>query len=134
MFNATNRAFPDVAALGHNYLVYLQAQIVPVDGTSCSSPVFGAIVALINAQRLKMGKRTLGFFTPAIYKAPANAWHDIVKGNNKCTESCCGAYGFNAAKGWVSTNCFFCLLFLIVLTVSYYRIPSPDLGHPISPC
>jgi len=85
MFNSQNRAFPDVSALGHNYLVYLQGQIVPVDGTSCSSPVFAAIVSLINAQRLKMGKRTLGFFTPALYKAPASAFHDITKGDNKCT-------------------------------------------------
>jgi tripeptidyl-peptidase-1 len=107
--------------------VYLQGQIVPVDGTSCSSPVFAAIVSLINAQRLKMGKRTLGqsdlwflcleaqlfagFFTPALYKAPASAFHDITKGDNKCTESCCGEYGFLAAKGWVGRLLAPCSLF-----------------------
>jgi len=100
MFNSKNRAFPDVSALGHNYLVYLQGQIVPVDGTSCSSPVFGAMVTLINAARLKIGKRTLGFFTPALYSAPASVWNDITTGNNTCTESCCGSYGFQSAVGW----------------------------------
>lgn len=39
MFNSANRAFPDVAALGHNYLVYLQGQITPVDGTRYLLPL-----------------------------------------------------------------------------------------------
>lgn len=99
-FNKNNRAFPDVAALGHNYLVYLQGSIVPVDGTSCSSPVFAGILALINGQRMQAGKKPLGFVTPALYKAPASAFRDITKGNNKCTEGCCSNIGWEAAPGW----------------------------------
>lgn len=100
MYNKANRAFPDVAALGHNYLIYLQGQATQVDGTSCSSPVFGAMIALLNAQRLKAGKRPLGFSNPLWYKAPAGVFRDITQGNNKCTEGCCSKDGWEAAKGW----------------------------------
>jgi len=103
MYNRQGRAFPDVAALGHNYLVYLQGQIVPVDGTSCSSPVFAGLVALLNGQRMKAGKKPLGFLNPMIYQlatSTPSAFRDITKGNNFCTEGCCSSYGWTSAKGW----------------------------------
>jgi len=38
-FNNTGRGYPDVSALGHNYIIWLSGQPLQVDGTSCSAPV-----------------------------------------------------------------------------------------------
>jgi len=102
-FNSSNRGFPDIAGLGHNYIIRLAGSWVVVDGTSCSSPVWAAIIALINDVRLLAGKKPLGLVAPHLYALAASnpaAFHDIVTGNNKCTESCCAKDGYEAAKGW----------------------------------
>ncbi|KYQ90377.1 Physaropepsin [Tieghemostelium lacteum] len=102
-FNATNRGFPDVSALGHNYWIVASGAGQIVDGTSCSSPVFGGIVALLNSIRLNNGKATLGFLNPFLYAAQAadsTTFTDITSGNNLCTESCCAKFGFQATSGW----------------------------------
>lgn len=102
-FNGKNRGFPDVSALGHAYLIAIQGSLEQVDGTSCSSPVFGAIVSLLNSYRQDNKKAALGFINPLLYKLAAavpSAFNDITTGNNKCTESCCAKYGFTATKGW----------------------------------
>ena len=46
------RGYPDIAALGHNYYVELGGSPSEVDGTSCSTPVIGGIIGLLNAYRL----------------------------------------------------------------------------------
>jgi tripeptidyl-peptidase-1 len=66
-----------------------------VAGTSCSSPIFGGLVALLNEQRLAAGKSTLGYLNPLLYKNPG-AFTDITSGSNPG----CGTKGFPAAKGW----------------------------------
>jgi len=102
-FIKTNRGFPDVSALGHNYLIALSDQFIQVDGTSCSSPVFGAIIALLNSYRLNQNKAPLGFVVPLIYQAYAadpTTFTDITSGNNKCTENCCAKEGYEATTGW----------------------------------
>jgi tripeptidyl-peptidase-1 len=102
-FNSANRAFPDVSALGHSYLIGIYGQLEQVDGTSCSSPVWGGIISLFNSVRLNAGKAPLGFVNPVLYTAAsksANMYQDITSGNNKCTESCCSNFGFVATKGW----------------------------------
>jgi len=101
-FNKSNRGFPDVAALGHNYLINA-AGYTPVDGTSCSSPVVAGIIALLNSARLNNNKPPLGFVAPVLYAAYAadpTTFTDITTGNNKCTESCCSKIGYEATKGW----------------------------------
>jgi len=102
-FNQSNRGFPDVSALGHNFLIALGSEWTGVDGTSCSSPVFGAVVSLLNDWRLNNNKTTLGFLNPVLYQAAAadvTTFKDIITGNNKCTEACCSTQGFEATKGW----------------------------------
>eukprot|EP01133_Synstelium_polycarpum_P015198 gene15198-17984_t len=99
-FNQSNRGFPDVTALGHNYAIIASGSVENVDGTSCSSPVFGGIIALLNSYRLNNNKPTLGFLNPLLYSAPAGCFTDITSGNNKCTESCCDKNGFLATAGW----------------------------------
>eukprot|EP01111_Echinosteliopsis_oligospora_P014038 TRINITY_DN519_c0_g1_i1.p1 TRINITY_DN519_c0_g1~~TRINITY_DN519_c0_g1_i1.p1 ORF type:complete len:596 (-),score=161.62 TRINITY_DN519_c0_g1_i1:79-1818(-) len=102
-FNASNRGFPDVSALGHNYLICASGSFEQVDGTSCSSPVFGAVISLLNSWRLNNNKAPLGYAVPLMYKAYAadpTTFIDITEGDNKCTESCCSQYGYETAVGW----------------------------------
>ena len=105
-FNATGRGAPDVAALGHNYFIYLGGSVTSVDGTSAATPVMAGIVANLNAWRLANGKPVLGFLNPllyAIYAKDASAFNDIVQGDNSCTEDACPCpanTGFSAAPGW----------------------------------
>ena len=52
-----------------------------VDGTSCSSPIFAGIVALINDELLAAGKSPLGFLNPFLYANPG-AFNDITTGES----------------------------------------------------
>eukprot|EP01132_Coremiostelium_polycephalum_P003186 gene3186-3990_t len=102
-FNSSNRGFPDISALGHNYYILLGGSGMQVDGTSCSSPVIGGMVAMLNSYRLNNGKPTLGFINQLLYQAYASnpaIYNDITTGNNFCTENCCAKTGYTATKGW----------------------------------
>ena len=129
-FNPRNRAYPDVAAIGHNFLISQSGASWPLpntsdqDGTSISAPIWAGIISLVNAARLAAGKPTVGFANPAIYHLGATepgAWHDVTAGSNRGTESGCdgpacsigssnvcpgfsAAPGFDAATGWGSPN------------------------------
>lgn len=89
------RGFPDVAANGANYVVTIDGSLSLVYGTSASSPTFGAIITLINEQRIKAGKTAVGFINPTIYANPG-AFNDIVTGGNQG----CGTVGFTSVAGW----------------------------------
>jgi len=94
-YNATGAGIPDVAAQGENVEIVIDGRTSGVAGTSCSSPIFSGIVSLLNEQRIKAGKSTLGFLNPLLYKN-ADAFNDITSGSNPG----CGTKGFPAAKGW----------------------------------
>jgi tripeptidyl-peptidase-1 len=105
-FNAKGRGYPDVAALGHNYPVFLGGKSYNVDGTSAASPVMAAMMALVNNERLLAGKKPLGLVTPLLYQLAVTnpeIFNDVVEGTNNCaaggaTKICC-TNGFSAAKG-----------------------------------
>merc|ERR1712232_652385 len=109
LFNASNRAYPDVAALANNYMVYAGTLAetndkpyhfwIPTDGTSAAAPVVAGMLALLKGQT---GKR-LGLANPLLYQlaqSHPSAFKDITKGSNTCKSSCCGGAGYKAAKGW----------------------------------
>eukprot|EP01028_Stygiella_incarcerata_P000370 TRINITY_DN1040_c0_g2_i1.p1 TRINITY_DN1040_c0_g2~~TRINITY_DN1040_c0_g2_i1.p1 ORF type:complete len:598 (+),score=145.93 TRINITY_DN1040_c0_g2_i1:96-1796(+) len=99
-FNQSGRGFPDVGAVGEGFQVILHGQESEVGGTSASTPTFGAIVSLLNNERLKKGMPPMGFVNPFLYAAWAknpNAYTDITEGNNK--DGCCD-YGFDCVEGW----------------------------------
>ena len=48
------RGFPDVAANGANYVVYIDGQWTLVYGTSASAPTFGSIISIVNGRRLPL--------------------------------------------------------------------------------
>jgi len=104
-FNASGRAIPDVAAIGHNLLIVLKGDDKPVDGTSASAPIFAAIVSMLNVASINATGKPLGFLNPFLYKMAVDepaAFHDITVGDNICTAYGCASTckGYEAAAGW----------------------------------
>jgi tripeptidyl-peptidase-1 len=93
--NQKARGYPDLAANGANYPVYAAGDRYRFYGTSASSPVVGSIITLINNQRAKAGKTSVGFINPTIYQN-TQAFNDIKRGGNRG----CGTSGFRAVTGW----------------------------------
>lgn len=91
----TSRGLPDVSANGVNYVIAIDGEFEYVYGTSASSPTFGSIMTLVNAARLNVGKSSVGFINPTIYKYP-QIFNDINSGGNQG----CGTPGFTAVSGW----------------------------------
>jgi tripeptidyl-peptidase-1 len=94
-YNHTGAGFPDVSAQSVNFLIFLDGGETPVEGTSCASPTFAAVVALLNDIRFSQGKTSLGYLNPLFYGNP-QVFNDITTGNNPG----CGTKGFYAAPGW----------------------------------
>jgi len=102
-YEENNRGIPDVSALGHNYYIVSGGQFERVDGTSCATPAYAGMIALINDRLMSAGKNPVGWVTPALFNlAMSNnsPFNDITTGNNKCTEGICCSQGYDAVKGW----------------------------------
>jgi len=99
-YNITGRAYPDVSALATGFVIVVNRLPFPgVAGTSCSTPTFAGVVALLNDLRLQQGKHQLGFLNPFLYKLAVDhpdAFFDVIEGTNPG----CGTDGFTAIKGW----------------------------------
>ena len=93
-----SRGYPDISANGVDYTVFLGETDGSYDlvlGTSASTPTVASIFSLINQELKKLGKPTVGFVNPVLYKHPS-VLNDVVAGNNPG----CSTNGFAAAKGW----------------------------------
>tara|TARA_Y100000590_G_scaffold446604_1_gene580556 strand:+ start:3295 stop:5073 length:1779 start_codon:yes stop_codon:yes gene_type:complete len=110
-FNKNGRAYPDVSVVGHYCPVVSGNFIQAVDGTSCSSPIFASLLAILNEYQVSNGKPKLGFVNPVLYRMYNDnplIFNDIKEGNNWATEqgSCQGRkdggsdFGYNAAEGY----------------------------------
>jgi len=97
-YNATGCGFPDVSAQAIDFTVIDGGEDITVAGTSCACPTFAGIVALLNDQRLRANKSTLGFLNPLFYKHP-EVFMDVTKGCNQGGQRC-GEVGFAASEGW----------------------------------
>ncbi|KAJ7106773.1 family S53 protease [Mycena epipterygia] len=96
-YNRSGRGFPDVSAQGENFQIVWDNQFSTVEGTSCSSPTFASIVALLNDELVAAGKPTLGFLNPFLYSPVGHAaLNDVTFGINPG----CGTDGFPATTGW----------------------------------
>jgi tripeptidyl-peptidase-1 len=89
------RGFPDISANGANYAFAVNAEWSLTYGTSASAPVLGSILTLINQERLKAGKSSIGFINPTAYAHP-EVFTDVTTGNN----GGCGVDGWFAVPGW----------------------------------
>ncbi|KAF9077948.1 subtilisin-like protein [Rhodocollybia butyracea] len=95
LFNPNGRAYPDVAAQAQDFQVVVGGEVVSVDGTSCATPTFAGVIALLNDFKLAKDGKTLGFLNPLLYAHPS-ALNDITIGTNEG----CGTNGFSAGVGW----------------------------------
>ncbi|KAJ3819843.1 subtilisin-like protein [Lentinula raphanica] len=95
LYNASGRAYPDVSAQGGTLEIIINGHSDYVGGTSCSSPIFSSVIALLNDELMSAGKSPLGFLNPWLYANP-QAFNDITIGNNPG----CGTEGFSASEGW----------------------------------
>ena len=88
-FNASNRAYPDVAMLAHQVDTIINQALFPGSGTSASAPLFAGMVALVLQDRLDAGLPALGLLNPRLYAlaedAAATPFNDITVGDNHCT-------------------------------------------------
>jgi kumamolisin len=87
--NNPGRGVPDVSANADSYQVYIRGQNTPVGGTSAATPLWAALIALVNQG---IGGRA-GLLQPLLYGPllTAGALNDITTGDN-------GAY--SAGTGW----------------------------------
>ena len=116
-FNSNGRAYPDISLVGHSCPTYNQGILEGLDGTSCSSPLMGGVVAVINQYQLSKGRNVVGYLNPLLYHIAENCkgcFNDISGGNNWCTEGgCCdnptqfgypGIVGFDPVTGLGTPN------------------------------
>jgi len=107
-FVPTGRGYPDVAMMGHNYIISVGGNFSAGSGTSASSPVFAGLITLINDARIQAGKSPLGFLNQIIYNLASttpSAFNDVTSGTNNCCagdqgSAVCCQYGFTATTGW----------------------------------
>jgi subtilase family serine protease len=118
---ADRRLVPDIAAMGAltpAMPLYVSGQLGIVAGTSESSPMMAAAMALVSKQRESAGKEPLGFINPWLYRTAQShpsVFRDITDGNNQYpvqyapdslnVVGCCEAVeGFDTASGLGSIN------------------------------
>ncbi|KAI9234223.1 MAG: tripeptidyl peptidase A [Podila humilis] len=96
LYNPAGRAFPDVAAQGNYYPIWVGGNPILIGGSSASTQTFAAVITLLNGQRLSEGKKPLGFLNPWLYAQGKHMLNDILSGSNPG----CDTPGFSATKGW----------------------------------
>ncbi|KAJ7035384.1 family S53 protease [Mycena alexandri] len=89
LYYSNGRGFPDIALQAENLWL--------VNGTSCASPIFASMIALINDRLIAAGRPVLGFLNPFLYSTAGRAaFTDIASGTNPG----CNTNGFSARPGW----------------------------------
>jgi len=113
-FNSSGRAYPDITALAHHFMIVDRGETTAVDGTSASSPLTAAIFSLINDNLLNNNQPPLGFLNPTLYSlcggsSGSTLVQDITEGNNTTTEKSllpCTTVGYGATAGWDAVSGF----------------------------
>lgn len=107
--STAQRNLPDVAMVSDNvYVYYGNGQSGAVVGTSCATPLWAGLAALMNEQAALSGEPNVGFINPAVYAIGKSAaynsgFHDITSGNNTWESSPSQFYavaGYDLCTGW----------------------------------
>lgn len=107
--STSRRNIPDVALTADNvYVISGNGSSGAVGGTSCASPLWAGLAALINQQAAAVGNASIGFVNPAIYALGNTAnystlFHDISIGNNFSADSpslFSAVTGYDLCTGW----------------------------------
>lgn len=106
LFDPTGRAYPDISGQSLNFTIYWNGTLLPVSGTSASTPAVSGILALVNDALIAAGKPTLGFLNPWLYSEGYKAFNDVTTGSNYgCdTKGFPAVVGYDAATGWGTPN------------------------------
>ncbi|KAL6860760.1 hypothetical protein ACO1O0_004794 [Amphichorda felina] len=103
-YNSSMRATPDISVVGTEFQTVIARQVSLLDGTSASTPVMAAMIALVNEERIRAGKEVLGWLNGKIYsKKVRETLQDISGGVSKsCSFENGGGEpgGWPAAEGW----------------------------------
>ncbi|KAK8869038.1 tripeptidyl-peptidase 1 [Apiospora arundinis] len=102
-WNKSGRAYPDLSLLGTDFLVLNRNIPTPTKGTSASTPVVAAMIALLNDIRLKKGMPVLGYLNPILYRSDVaeGGFTDVTDGViNGCSNQDHQQSAFRAAPGW----------------------------------
>jgi len=127
---SSGRAFPDLSAVSTNFQVVVDGVVMPVGGTSASTPTVAAMISMINSLRyhilrrlpsqpiwrvrsvthtrttllehsISQGKPTLGNINPALYAAWAQSAANYHDiTTNQKQDTGCCPYSFSAVAGW----------------------------------
>ncbi|KAF1986924.1 subtilisin-like protein [Aulographum hederae CBS 113979] len=83
-FSRQGRGFPDVSAhsLAPNYQIWAEDSPGPSGGASAASPVWAAVVGLLNDARLRAGMPALGFLNPWLYSEGYKSLIDVTGGGS----------------------------------------------------
>ena len=99
-----HRGLPDIAGDADpetSMAIYFHGQWLQVGGTSASTPLWAAIIAIAN----QMAGHPLGFINPGIYKLGLSTraqqeFRDITSGDNSVNQGSVHVQGFQAVAGW----------------------------------
>jgi uncharacterized repeat protein (TIGR01451 family) len=142
MGSTTFRNIPDVALTADNvYVVFGGGANGNFGGTSCATPLWAGLTALINQQAVANGHSTVGFLNPSLYaiaktSSYTNCFHDITTGNNAWSQSPNLFYavpGYDLASGLgtpIGTNLISALAGTNYITP--ISPPSPPYGSTLS--
>ena len=72
VYNRAGRGYPDVSANGAFLLTFVNLTEATYFGTSLASPIFGAVITLLNEERRQANKAPIGFINPALYESESN--------------------------------------------------------------
>lgn len=112
MMSASQRAVPDIAAIGAWVNVVFSNATIPVFGTSISAPVLSSMISLANDRRREQGHAPIALANWMIYSAAnggSDVFADVILGSNCAGEQDTfpanfptydGDACFNATVGW----------------------------------
>jgi len=107
-FNPSGRGIPDISAFSTSFPVVWNGITIPIGGTSASTPLWAAVITLLNDYEAWKGRPNLGFINPWLYSLKSGeGLKDITTGgNNKGACYLLGGCilsetdGFDVVEGW----------------------------------
>jgi tripeptidyl-peptidase I len=70
VYKIGGRGYPDVSAIGDDFVTRAQGSWGRVGGTSLAAPIWAAVLTRVNEERIAAGKGTLGFVNPTLVSLP----------------------------------------------------------------